>query len=334
MTGWMFLALGLSISIAVSGFMAVAGIGDIPERRSSHQKITPTSGGLGVVAAIAVLSLLLGQTGYLSREFAQILSLVWATAFLGFMDDIFNLSAIVKFLILWAIALATIWVLGPVRHLPFGSDVFELPLWLSWAGSALWIFVVVNIVNFMDGSNGLLLITMGIASTCLAWIGIQVEASEPILLLIMLMIGILGLSIYNVRPKAVIFSGDVGSLTIGYVFAVCVIWISKQVEFDQTVYIGPVLILPLLTDGFLTLARRARHGEKLMQAHRTHLYQRLISGGWGHISVAIVYGVVTCLLGVYAIWAISWGGHLFVNFVLLPFFVLMALFLVLGRRYS
>ena len=73
----MWMILGVTVSLAVSGFMIFAGIGDIPEERSSHNQTTPTSGGLGIIAAIGVCGLVLAQTGFLNAEMAQILSLIW-----------------------------------------------------------------------------------------------------------------------------------------------------------------------------------------------------------------------------------------------------------------
>ena len=43
--------------------------------------------------------------------------------------------------------------------------------------------------------------------------------------------------------------------------------------------------------------RRVRNGERVTQAHRSHLYQRLANGGWGHRRTTLVY-VVAAAAGV------------------------------------
>ena len=45
----------------------------------------------------------------------------------------------------------------------------------------------------------------------------------------------------------------------------------------------------------MTLVRRASLGERLAQAHRTHLYQRLANDGWGHAPVSLLYGAMAAL---------------------------------------
>jgi len=50
-------------------------------------------------------------------------------------------------------------------------------------------------------------------------------------------------------------------------------------------------LFPIFLDAAVTLFRRWRSGEPLTQAHRSHLYQRLANGGWGHARVSLLYGV-------------------------------------------
>jgi UDP-N-acetylmuramyl pentapeptide phosphotransferase/UDP-N-acetylglucosamine-1-phosphate transferase len=45
-------------------------------------------------------------------------------------------------------------------------------------------------------------------------------------------------------------------------------------------------------DATTTLVRRLRRGERLTEAHRSHLYQRLANGGWGHARVTLLYAGV------------------------------------------
>ncbi len=338
----LYIILGLSFTVAlgVSGFMILAGIGDKPGERSSHVSVTPTGGGLGIVAALGLVSLMLalnpGLLGNLNMEvtpkFAQVLSLIWAVGFLGLMDDILDLSAGFKFLLMVLISIAAVWTVGPVTSLPFGGAYAPLPDWFALSGSVFWVFVVINIVNFMDGSNGLMLVVMGLASIFMAYVALIVGAREPFLMLMILTGGIAGLAVYNFRRQARIFSGDVGSLTIGLTYAVCVLWIYTDSEIANTVYIGPVLILPFIVDTFFTLLRRAKNKEKLTQAHRSHLYQRLIKSGKSHMSVAVTYGVSVVLLMYYSQWAMMNGFFQFINYPILPAMIFSMIYLLVSRR--
>lgn len=341
MTIYIIMGLGFAIALAVSGFMVLVGIGDKPGARSSHSEVTPTGGGLGIIATLGLVSLFLSQNSgllvglniELTPKFAQVLSLIWAVGVLGFMDDILDLSAVFKFAFLLFISIAAVWAVGPVTSLPFGGAWATLPDWFAWGGSILWVFVVINIVNFMDGSNGLMLVVMGLASFFMAYVALSVGAAEPFLMLLILFSGIVGLAVYNFRRRAMIFAGDVGSLSVGLTYAVCVLWICSNSELNSPVYIGPVLILPFLADAFFTIMRRARNKEKLMQAHRTHLYQRMIKGGQSHMAVAFYYGLSVVALIYYSQWAMEGGFHQYINYPILPFLCLSSVYMLVGRKF-
>jgi hypothetical protein len=54
-------------------------------------------------------------------------------------------------------------------------------------------------------------------------------------------------------------------------------------------------LFPIFLDATLTIIARARRGERLTEAHRSHLYQRLANGGWGHARVSVAYGLAAAL---------------------------------------
>ena len=55
------------------------------------------------------------------------------------------------------------------------------------------------------------------------------------------------------------------------------------------------MILPLLADVLLTLVRRVRNRDNLLEAHNTHLYQRLIRHGFGHLTVSWFYALASLI---------------------------------------
>jgi len=65
-----------------------------------------------------------------------------------------------------------------------------------------------------------------------------------------------------------------------------------------------------VADVTATLLKRARRGERLSQAHRSHYYQRLVQMGWGHHNTALAEYALMLLAGVSALWGIGlvyWG---------------------------
>ncbi len=330
----MFFVFGIAVSLAVSGFMVLAGIGDVPDNRSNHKVIIPTGGGLGILAALGLMSLLISHNGVLSPEFSQILALIWAVGFLGLMDDIYTLPAILKLFVLAVLSAGAVWVTGPVTILPAGQLAMSIPLVLAVIGSFLWVFVVTNIVNFMDGSNGLMLVVMGVASSCLAGVAAVLGADQTPILLVMLTAGAIGLMPYNFRSRARIFAGDVGSLTIGFTYAVAALWLCREADGALPVYIAPVLILPFLADSLLTMLLRLKRGENLMEPHRQHLYQRLIGHGYSHMAVAFLYGLAGLFLALGSLWIVPQNGHQYISFILIPSAMLLVVYILAGRRFN
>lgn len=303
------IALGFCLSIAMSGYAPLLRIHDTPNHRSLHIKVTPSSGGMGIVAgtAGAIAGLLYFAPG-LFEDMTQIyllggMGLIIAA--IGLLDDVFTLPGSVKFIVIGLICIAAPLVTGLPERLPLGGGQgWDFPLPLSHFGAALWMFVVINAVNFMDGSNGMLAVNMGIAASGLVIIGALTQLWVPAMCAACLMAGIVGFMPYNARTKARIFSGDVGSLFVGYCFAVLSLMLTTGSEGGALLYVGPLLILPFLTDILLTMLRRARGKENLMQAHRSHLYQRLIQSGRTHLGVTSSYGFA----GIIAISAAVLGG--------------------------
>jgi UDP-N-acetylmuramyl pentapeptide phosphotransferase/UDP-N-acetylglucosamine-1-phosphate transferase len=65
---------------------------------------------------------------------------------------------------------------------------------------------------------------------------------------------------------------------------------------------------PLLADAFLCVLRRLFAGQRVFQAHRLHLFQRLHQAGWSHGRVSSLYVAATALLAI----ALMVGGWLWV----------------------
>jgi len=292
--------LAFFTTLAVTGFMVAAGLGDVADHRSAHRDTVPTGGGIGFVAGLgaAVIAFsLMGFSDTLQKSFAPVLSLIFAVAMLGIIDDIVVLSARVKFGSLLILCAAAVYVIGPVTHFPLGLNMLAIPFLIGFLGSVLWVFVATNAVNFMDGANGFMGTVMAVANLGLFCLSIYSGAPETAILSLLCFAILLGFLPYNYRRKAVIFSGDVGALFIGFAFAVAVLMLVNQVGAMRMIYAGPLLILPFLTDVFLTLIRRVRRKENLLEAHNMHLYQRLIRAGWSQTKVTWLYGFIGLTIG-------------------------------------
>ncbi len=334
--------LGFFTSLAVTGFMVHAGIGDEPDGRSNHVKVTPTAGGMGIIAAFGVCALALSQLhafllSALPANFAQILCLIFAMGLLGLCDDVLALSAKFKFGIMLILCTAGVGLIGYPSNLPLGSMTLNLPPIVGFLGAVLWVFVVTNAVNFMDGANGLITNTLIIASVALGLVGLSQGSVLSAFLLGVLAVSFLGFLPYNQRRQAKVFCGDTGALVAGFVFAMASLSVTSVSTNGSMLYLGPLLILPLLADVLLTLASRARRRQNLLQAHRDHLYQRLIQTGFSHLQVTWMYSLASLVFANVALYAIKYKVIASPLFLLANVIVLVLIYFVMSgwlRRHA
>ncbi len=98
------------------------------------------------------------------------------------------------------------------------------------------------------------------------------------------------------RPARAVFLGDVGSYGIGALIAGLAV-LSLGGGAPVAWVTAPLLVY--LADTGWVILRRARRGAPLTEAHREHVYQRLVGRGWGHLPAAVATaaaGGVICLV--------------------------------------
>ena len=204
-----------------------------------------------------------------------LLGMALAMGVLGLIDDIFDLNARLKLGIHVALAIAFAAFVAKIGVLPLaaGLDLPLLPIF-SILGTALWIVVLVNGLNFIDGANGL---APGAAIIILAAIGLLagLEGQTGLAgVAIIAAAASLGFLPWNL-PGGRVFQGDAGALFSGFLIAgLAVLMADPKVGGTLSPYPVVFASLPLLTDVFLTLLSRARRKQGLLTAHRDHLFQR------------------------------------------------------------
>jgi UDP-N-acetylmuramyl pentapeptide phosphotransferase/UDP-N-acetylglucosamine-1-phosphate transferase len=197
-----------------------------------------------------------------------------------------------------------------VYGLPQGFQIFPglLPLLVERVLLALGTVWFINAINFLDGLDWMTVaqvVPMTLGIVVLQAFGL-VPASVGLLALALLG-ATLGFAVFNKHP-AQIFLGDAGSLPIGFCLAFMLIFVARE-------NLAAALLLSLYTlaDATLTLLRRLAEGEPVYAAHRTHFYQRAVTGGLSVPQVTmriLLLGVVLAVLAVGAALAGSIGVDL------------------------
>lgn len=302
-------------SLAVTGFARLGGLGDVPDARSSHARTTPTAGGLGVLAGLGaglwVAAVFHDATLFSGPGSAAKLSAVLACAFglgvVGLLDDRGLLGTGVKFALILLAGLYAATSVGSVTMLPFGADHIYLLWWSALIGSVLWLFVITNVVNFMDGINGLMGAGMAVASGALCALALRANAPVTALLSGTLAAALLGFLPYNARRRAAVFCGDTASLPVGFLYGCAVLLLVHEQPELRLLYAGPLLVMPFLADVLLTLVLKPVRGLGFTAPHRTHIYQRAARHFGGHLRVAAVYAGLVGLMSLLVSHAVERG---------------------------
>lgn len=276
------------VSLGVTFLVWKAGVLDMPGHRSLHKDPTPRGGGIGVIAAAGAVFACLAFLPVPHGDALALLSLVIVMGALGTADDLLGLSSKTKFAIMAGAALLFAWSIGAPAYLAFSDTLYlALPVWIGLPGAALFLFVVINAVNFMDGSDGMLAAGLIPGAGGLIMGGLVTGHLDASFAGAALLGGLAGFLVLN-RAPARVFAGDGGSLGAGALYAGGALALAGT-GFSGALWLAPLFVLPFLADILLTMARRAAGGRLSLDAHREHLYQRLVGAGWSHTGVALLY---------------------------------------------
>ncbi len=260
---------------------------DVPNERSSHRRPVPRTGGLGV--AIGILgavgfSALIG--GSLTRASWVVLAWCLTVAAVGLLDDVFGLPIRPRLAVQIVAALGLVTMLGGLRQLPLPPPFdIQLPLVLGILLSILWLVAVTNFFNFMDGIDGIAGGQALVTCTTLAILG-SLQAQADLMVLSAVFIASLAVFLMFNWAPASIFLGDAGSFFVGFFLAASP-WLVRPEMRERTLFLVAASLFLFLADPAWTLVQRWRRGARLGQAHRDHLYQRLVQTTPGHGAVAL-----------------------------------------------
>ena len=272
---------------------------DVPkDNRRMHKKPIPRLGGLAIVLSFLLCTFLLVK---LDKQMQGILLGAVIILVVGVLDDCLALPALPKFFAQILAASIVVWNGCEIRYLtnPFSAVPIDLG-WLAGPVTVVWIVMMTNAVNFIDGLDGLAVGVSGISTGTMLVIALLLGEESVAVILAALLGACLGFIPYNFNP-AQIFMGDTGSTFLGFILAS----ISVQGLFKMYAVISfmvPFLILGVpFFDVTFAVIRRLAKGQNPMTADRGHIHHRLIDMGLSQKqSVAIVY-MLTGVLGLAAV---------------------------------
>ena len=277
---------------------------DNPNARRINKVPMPSSGGLGILIAFLVGTLILMpiitvRNHYFMSYFDYILPVTIGgliVSMTGFIDDIFELKPRSKMLGIILGALV-VWAFTDYRFdsfkIPFGGPMLYFGPVLSFFLTVLWIVAITNAINLIDGLDGLVcgvsvisLTTMGLIS----YFFLFDSNLYTTLTIFLLIAAIAGFFPYNYNP-AIIYLGDTGALFIGFMIGVLSLQGLKNSTAVAVITQVIILGVPIL-DTFVAIIRRKLSGRPATEADKMHLHHRLLAMGFTHRgAVLVVYGI-------------------------------------------
>lgn len=245
---------------------------DRPNHRSSHSEATVRGGGIIFPIAVLFWSMINGFTNTW-----MVLGLI-LIASVSMLDDVFTLSRKLRFGIQFLGLSLAFYDLGLFQQKPF------------WALPILYFIAlgIINAINFMDGINGITGLYF------LAFFGSLVAVNKylPLFdssLIQYVIISLFVFLIFNLRKKALMFAGDIGSISLAYL----VIYFLTKWYLEIGNWTIILLLLVYGADSFITLGQRLVKGENVTQPHRSHLYQLLVNQlKKGHVLISLIYALI------------------------------------------
>lgn len=310
----------------------IVGATDKPNYRKVHQKIMPRLGGLAIYISF-IIGLLVLHPG--APYAAQIVIGSIIIIITGILDDIYELSAKVKFIAqISAASVVVIW--GGVHvqfiNLPFGGHVefgyLSIPL------TIIWIVGITNAINLIDGLDGLAAGVSSIALITISGMAIIMGDGYVTAVASIVLASTLGFLFYNFHP-AKIFMGDTGALFLGYMISVLSLLGFKNVTIIS--FIVPIIILGVpISDTFFAILRRIVNKKPLSAPDKSHLHHCLLRSGFTHRQTVLIIYAMAAFFGLAAIifsQAKLLGGFFFIVVLLIMIELFAEMIGLVGKNY-
>ena len=290
---------------------------DMPHDRKVHENPTPTLGGvaiyLAVIISLLVCKVVISYESLVSHPEGmveamssyQFLGIIIASSFvfaLGAIDDMRYLSPWLKLTgqVMAALLLVSFGV--EISTISFTSgnviDLTASPI-LSILLTVVWMVAFTNIINLIDGLDGLAAGICLISATAFFFYGTQVGADASIVQAMVISAAVggacLGFLRYNFHPAS-IFMGDSGAMFLGFILgAVSIQGILKRTAVATLFTPMIILAIPIIDTG-LAILRRARTGKPFHHADKEHIHHQLLYLGHSQRQAVLIIYFWTALL--------------------------------------
>lgn len=337
---WIRIVLAIAVAFAAAylftpqckKFALSVGAVDQPSERRINDHPVPRMGGIAIFCGFVLAMLLFAD---LTPQTEGILIGTIIIAFMGGIDDMYNLSPWIKFIGQFAaagIAIACgVVVDGFTNFKTFGDTVYLTNI-TAVVVTAIWIVGCTNAINFIDGLDGLAVGMTTISSTTLLLISLRVSDPNISVILACLIGACIGFLPYNWNP-AKIFMGDVGSQMLGFVLStVSVIGLFK-IHALVTILLPLLAMAVPLADTAFAIIRRLSKGQSPFKADKGHFHHRLLALGLNQKQVVTLLYAISVVLGLFAYFMVGSTRTVKIICLALAFIIVFCIVLFVSKIY-
>lgn len=305
MNFYSYLKLSLSICFFLIGYIRLAKIlkfYDVPNKRSSHEVKTVTGAGI-----IFPLSVFLWY--YFNYSYHYFLFGLMILTICSILDDLFDLKVHIRIFIQ---SLAGVILLMNFNH----TDYYFFLILICIILIVGWF----NSFNFMDGINGITGSYSLISLFTFYYLNLENHYINQDFIIFSI-IPIIFFMFYNFREKAIVFSGNSGTMAMAYILSFVMM---KLIIYDSN-WTYLIFFSVYGVDTILTIVERLILRENIFKPHRRHLYQLLTDKLlYNHLRVSLLYALSQLLINIIFIKFYEIGN----NFVNISLFLIILIFLM------
>lgn len=262
----------LLVLLIYQRFAIKFGIVDKPNERSSHTHVTVRGGGI-----LFPIAAILWWLVFDFHHTWMVLGIIVISG-ISMLDDMYTISSRIRFGIQFlALTMAF-----------YDLDVFTQ---IHWAGLPFLYFIslgIINAINFMDGINGI----TGLYGLVFLGSLLAVNTYKELFDANLIHYEILAICVFllfNLRKKALMFAGDIGSISLAYLM----IYFLTQWYLAEPTWTIILFLAIYGIDAFLTILKRLKNRENVLKPHRSHLYQLFANQAKkDHVIISLVYAIL------------------------------------------
>ncbi len=301
-----FLIIPLQI-IAILAYFPIARklkLFDFPKKRSSHKTITFRGGGVLIPISLIFYIIFFGFNHGLSKIY--LILGVLLSSIISFYDDWKGSNPFIRLICHFiSVGLIMMDITNDFKFSPFIIIIIAI------IGVA-----AVNAFNFMDGINAITGLYVLVFFETILFYHYKIEHIFDPNFIAVIIIALLIFGFYNFRTKAILFAGDVGSVSLGII---CVFYVLFLILHNHDIIYLAMLAVYGVESG-LTIFYRLIKGQNIFQAHRMHLFQDLVHATkLPHLTVSFLYTIVQVIInfGMFICIKQGYQGYIYLSYVLI-----------------